>query len=128
MSKKSNWPDERVETLRGLVSEGFCRREIARRMESGICSITTKLNLMGIQVPLENGGVIDGPDIRAAAERRNRFKAECALLAHPQRFEDVTQAEAAVISKGALRSAPYRRQTITHPYSITGNSSGMCAP
>ncbi len=119
--KKSKWPPERTAVLLGLVAEGLCRRQIVERMGVGINSITIKLMLMGLDVPLE----FERPKMPRASRQT---RAHLEHLAQFPRYEDVTSAEAACIARGAPPSAPYRITSYVFTrMSPAGNSSEMCA-
>ena len=62
--------------------------------------------------------VKDPPDQAAQGKRRRRL----AKVNFP-RFEDITPAEARLITRDAPRSGKY---AYTHPFSLTGNAAARC--
>lgn len=114
---KSKWPPEKIAGLLALVEEGLSRREIAGRMGVAVHAVTTKLYTLGLAVPLNPAGYQPPQACIDSAE-------DLLWLVRFPRFQDVTRAEAALISQGAPRSAPFTR---THNYSLTGNAGWMCA-
>jgi hypothetical protein len=114
---RPKWPPAKTAELLQMAAQGLCRREIAQRMGLQMNAVITKLHLMGVAAPAQS----------------ESQEASCESAPVPgviPRYEDVTCAEAAAISKGAPRSARLSRSSdyaLTR-YSLFGNSGEMCAP
>ncbi len=115
-AKNNKWPPQKTAELAALAAAGHCRRDIAARMNAVIQSVTAKLMVLGLVVPL------DPPE---DSRSKGRSKKAPGRFAASLRFEDVTRAEAAAIAKGAPASAPCPR---SHTYSLHGNAGRKCAP
>jgi len=115
--RRPKWTTAKTAELLQMAAQGLCRREIAQRMGLQMNAVITKLYLMGVSAPAHN-------------ESRETSREPAPVPGVIPRYEDVTGAEAAAISKGAPRSARLSRSsdyTLTR-YSLFGNSGEMCAP
>jgi hypothetical protein len=109
--KNEKWPPEKISALMSLADKRLSRREIAKRMDVSVKSVTAKLLAARVYLPLN-------------AENHAAGNHTALLAARFPRFEDVTRGEAKEISRGAPRSGV---PCADRGYSLIGNAADLCA-